>query len=82
MAKMYKNQYTVTVKTKGGNTATFADSTAEGAGAAALQALEAGMTIDAMAGENRTIIPFDAVDMATVAFTRTEVDKPADPTCE
>lgn len=81
MAKMFKNQYTVTVKTVGGATVEFQDATAEGSAAAVLASLEAGQKIDAYAGETRYIIPYESVDNATVAFTRTETDKPADPTC-
>lgn len=82
MADMYKNQYTVVVKTIGGTSVTFADSTAEGSGAAALASLEKGADIDAYAGETRTIIPFHAVDNATITLARTTVEKPEDETCQ
>lgn len=79
--KMFKNQYTVAVTTKGGYTATFDDSANDGVGASANAALHAGQDIEGMSGDDYVFIPAKAVDHAVITFSRTEVDKPEDTTC-
>lgn len=79
--KMFKNQYTVAVTTKGGYTATFSDSANDGVGAMANAALMNHQDIRGQVGDDDIFIPAKAVDHAVITFTRTEVDKPADTTC-
>lgn len=82
---MYVNQYTVAVKTLGGTTVTFADSTDAGAGAAAYDSVLKGKDIHAnvTSGETTTeyVIPFNAIDSATVTLSRTTAEDPVDSTC-
>lgn len=78
---MYANSYKVTVKTLGGNTIVFDDSTDTGAGAAAYGALDNGQDIKANVSAKLNIVPFNAVDSAVVEVTRSEVDDPTDETC-